>query len=86
MSITPIHSEANGELVDLLEEVLKDAKNGKIQSIAYVALFENGTTSHGTAWVKEIEMITQLLGEICLMRARIEYEVREAFPYEEDYD
>ena len=70
--IIPIHPEPNEKLVELLEKMLKEAKNGSIQGIAYAALFEDGCSDNGWAWVDDGSMITHLLGEVSLLRAEIE--------------
>jgi len=70
--VIPIHPEPNELLVELLEKVLKEAKNGSIQGIAYAALFEDGSSDNGWAWIPDTTLITGLLGEVSLLRAEIE--------------
>lgn len=42
-----IRQKPNEYLIESLEKVLEQAKEGTLQGIAYVKLFDNGNTAHG---------------------------------------
>jgi len=75
--VTPIHPAPNPTVVEHLEEMLHMARIGDIQGLAYVAIFENGSTDNGWAGSDDGNIAKRLLAELCLLRAKFEDDLME---------
>lgn len=70
----------NQDVIEHLEDLMQKAKDGEIQGIAYATYLYGGVTQSG--WSKQ-ERISPVLGELNVLRARIEMSVlRNYYPKE----
>jgi len=70
MSLSEIKSEPVQELIESLQGLIEDAKQGELQGIAYVCLADDNRTSFGwnISTVRKKDRISAIIGELDMLK------------------